>query len=984
MSKYRSRGSTIQTQGLKSKLVLVSLFAFALGFALVANGASAQLLEPSPSGATISSDKLDYAPGEQVTLTGAGWADGESVHIVVNDTIGQTWSHTADVTAAADGSFTDVFELPLQFVSDYDVTATGPVSGTATTTFTDAPVSADLDQCRNGGVGEPDVQCADLAGPLGWANGNAGAENAHWNEGESVAYRMRFDGLTVGGANSVVISWDTTDSSTHAFDYLTTYNETETDADPCDGVTGCDLFTVDTETIPDDFRVTNGPDNLAGGGDDIDQIDGVFTLFGGDITSISCPTSEGFSCGSTGPYHVIFGTYTAGTGYSAHTITAVQINFVPDEESPVLAWAGHISDRLDWSPEETAVFINGSPYHMHLEGLDGSGGSQDRSLSANAVIAPGKITIIKNTIPDDAQDFGYTTTGGLSPASFSLDDDADGALSNTQVYSGLTTFGNFTVTETLPVEGFSLTDLDCVVDQVGDPQNETTATGDTGTGVSSVHLGEGGEVTCTYENTKQSRIEIEKQTVPNGDPETFVFTGDVAGTLGDEGSAGENVAPGSYSSTETVPGGWDLTSIVCDDENSSGDASTGVASFEVEAGETVRCVFTNTKHGKIIVAKVTDPSPNTVDSFTFTGDAAGSIKDGETIEVDDLSAGTYTSTEGDPTPGFDLTSIACDDGGSATPSTTSLGTRTATFELDPGETVTCTFTNTQRGMVDVLKITNGAVHPELDIKFTLYRDGPDTDPDLTGTDVQLEELTTLGDADGVLEFTTKLVPGTVYTICENPVPAGWTSMWMIEFNVGGQIVTPYNPNGNDVPPQDLGIRCFDFTVDPGETLHFEVHNDFPGGEPRTIGYWKNWNRCTGGGQDEVADQNGGAAAGFFLVEDLLPQTIGDLTITDCQTAVEILDKSNVNTGKKMASDAAYELAAQLLAARFNLAAGAETCSAVQTAVVDGQNLLANNPINFNGTGSYLGPKVKGSLATLRAQALSLASTLDQYNNGNLC
>jgi hypothetical protein len=53
------------------------------------------------------------------------------------------------------------------------------------------------------------------------------------------------------------------------------------------------------------------------------------------------------------------------------------------------------------------------------------------------------------------------------------------------------------------------------------------------------------------------------------------------------------------------------------------------------------------------------------------------------------------------------------------------------------------------------------------------------------------------------------------------------------------IVTPYNPNGNDMPPEDIGIRCFDFTVTPGETKTFEVHNDFPGGEPRTIGYWKN-------------------------------------------------------------------------------------------------------------------------------------------------
>ena len=33
-----------------------------------------------------------------------------------------------------------------------------------------------------------------------------------------------------------------------------------------------------------------------------------------------------------------------------------------------------------------------------------------------------------------------------------------------------------------------------------------------------------------------------------------------------------------------------------------------------------------------------------------------------------------------------------------------------------------------------------------------------------------------------------------------------------------------------------------------------------GGEPRTIGYWKNWNRCTGGNQAAVAEANGGPDA----------------------------------------------------------------------------------------------------------------------------
>jgi hypothetical protein len=45
--------------------------------------------------------------------------------------------------------------------------------------------------------------------------------------------------------------------------------------------------------------------------------------------------------------------------------------------------------------------------------------------------------------------------------------------------------------------------------------------------------------------------------------------------------------------------------------------------------------------------------------------------------------------------------------------------------------------------------------------------------------------------------------------------------------------------------------------------------------------------------------------------------------------------------------------------------------------VNGQNLL--DAINFNGTGSYL---TKSSAQ--RTLAISLASTLDKYNNGKLC
>src|SRR5262245_7153009 len=91
---------------------------------------------------TVQSDKPDYAPGEQVTLTGSNWSAGESVHIVVNDDVGQTWTHDTLVQAGAAGNVTDVFALPSWFIATYSVTATGSSGRVAIASFTDTDPNA--------------------------------------------------------------------------------------------------------------------------------------------------------------------------------------------------------------------------------------------------------------------------------------------------------------------------------------------------------------------------------------------------------------------------------------------------------------------------------------------------------------------------------------------------------------------------------------------------------------------------------------------------------------------------------------------------------------------------------------------------------------------------------------------------------------------------------------------------------------------------
>ena len=234
--------------------------------------------------------------------------------------------------------------------------------------------AANIDQCANGSVATP-VACAGSgSGSSGWVHGDVNASKAHWKEGDSLPYRMKLSGIT-SGTWTLQIGWDITKGGTHAIDYLTSFDRTETLAmgnNPCDTV-GCDLTNFDTFAIPDD---PTGPQHCGLPGRT--QIAGVFTIFGAtgttvDITGVS---AYGFTSGCP-------------TGDSHNTI---QIQFTSTDPNPVIAWAGHIANQVDWGEGNSAAGITGSPYHTNLEGMcSGSpnpctdGGAQDRALAAAAV-----------------------------------------------------------------------------------------------------------------------------------------------------------------------------------------------------------------------------------------------------------------------------------------------------------------------------------------------------------------------------------------------------------------------------------------------------------------------------------------------------------------------------------------------------------------------------------------------------------------------
>jgi hypothetical protein len=235
-------------------------------------------------------------------------------------------------------------------------------TGTATAR-TGGNASASLDQCANGPLTAPNLPaCA----PSQWANGNLGASSYHYFEGDSIPYRLTLDNLSFS-SHAVTIEWDTTKTGMPALDYLTTFNRSVPTADPCADVTGC-AGPPSTVPIPPDPQVT-----AAG----VTPVAGDFALYGGTITAVSAYS------------------YRHGTGFAGGKSARATITFTPNRTNPVLAWGGHISARPERGDTNAAVPIIGSPYHMRLMGLDGSGGATlDRSLPADAVIFPASITII--------------------------------------------------------------------------------------------------------------------------------------------------------------------------------------------------------------------------------------------------------------------------------------------------------------------------------------------------------------------------------------------------------------------------------------------------------------------------------------------------------------------------------------------------------------------------------------------------------------
>jgi hypothetical protein len=424
------------------------------------------------------------------------------------------------------------------------------------------------------------------------------------------------------------------------------------------------------------------------------------------------------------------------------------------------------------------------------------------------------IIIILDTVPDDSQVFGFSTTGsGIS--SFSLDDYAGTPLSNTKTFSGLGT-GTFTVTEGM-VSGFDLVSINC-----SDPTSNSS--GNISTRVATINLGYLETVTCTFINVKRATIHVTKITAPAND--TTQFTIDASSSNGglilnphrttlatNHAEDFSVLANKTYSITETVPAGWTKTSDTCQN-------------LSPTPGQTINCSVTNTRKGHLIVQKTTLPGGDST-AFNITASGTGTITGSATGTVTDALDKDYEVTQG-------IYSVV-----ETVPNGwTKTGDTCQNVSVVAGETKTCLITNTKdaplTGNITVRK--DAAPNDLRDFLYTMtgqsnfYLDDDDgvVDKGMFGDIDQPQSKTFLG-----------LAANIDYTISET-IPAYW--------NFGGvnclnnQDSTPYSGVTNISSSQTSASVTL--TLLPGADITCTFINEkfrFP---TRTQGFWQTHTRFT--------------------------------------------------------------------------------------------------------------------------------------------
>ena len=220
--------------------------------------------------------------------------------------------------------------------------------------------------------------------------------------------------------------------------------------------------------------------------------------------------------------------------------------------------------------------------------VTGSNGAEQRVQVFSIASLP-TIKITKNAIGGDGA-FDFTIFNATNPANSTIVSIPNTAISNMTVPLEVQP-GNYTVIEIIPIE-WELTGSDCEKNgfSLGTITNFTIVGNDV--------------VECIFENTKFSNptIKITKNatnadgafdfTIFNATNPTNSTIVNIANTAISNMTVPLSVLPGNYSVSETVLASWILDSADCE---KNGFSLGTILKFNVTLGDSVECIFENTK-----------------------------------------------------------------------------------------------------------------------------------------------------------------------------------------------------------------------------------------------------------------------------------------------------------------------------------------------------------------------------------------------------
>ena len=377
-----------------------------------------------------------------------------------------------------------------------------------------------------------------------------------------------------------------------------------------------------------------------------------------------------------------------------------------------------------------------------------AGGENVTCTFTNTLDALGSITIVKDAEADPGvggtpgQDFSFF--GPLE--SFTLDDDNDPEFPNSYTVDGLTQ-GIYTFGEFLGTPNWDLTDITCTNGGATNLPN----------GYVDITLQPGEDITCTFTNVERAHGSITIVKDAQADPgvggtpgQDFSFFGPFESfTLDDDNDPElpssyfvDGLAEGIYTFGEFLgTANWDLTDITCTNGGAT-NLPNGYVDITLQPGEDITCTFTNVErlHGSITIVKDAQADPGVggtpgqdfsffgpFESFTLDDDNDPELP--SSYFVDGLAEGIYTFGEFLGTANWDLTDITCTNGGA-----TNLPNGYVDITLQPGEDITCTFTNVERlhGSITIVKDSDPPLAEDFSFfgPFESFTLDDDNDPEL--------------------------------------------------------------------------------------------------------------------------------------------------------------------------------------------------------------------------------------------------------------